>query len=126
MSELFRAMRRDVDGKPLCGASRRHLGVLVPGDIASNANGLVQPLSGGLSVSPDTIANLPQHRRPPAHGGTGKDPVFVIDSRLVPEPLSYRPDPGHSEHGFIEPAAVMPLEQYQSRLCKTRTLWSRV
>lgn len=77
-----------------------------------------------MSVAPDRVENLPQHRRPPAWGGTSKDPVFVIASPSIQGPLQYRPD--HEEHGVIEPQKSMSIEQLQLALCATRESWELV
>ena len=112
------------DGLPTCGASRRVLGVLIPGDVKSDQAGLVQPGTGGMSVAPDRIRNLPQHRRPTVHGGTGKDPVFVLRSDLLGNGLRYRADAGQARHGLIEPTRPTRVSNLQSMLCMTRSEWT--
>lgn len=122
---LFRAMRPDDDGHPECVATARGLGARVPGDIQVDASDQVTPGTGGMSVSPDAISNLPPHRRPPIHGGTGKDPVFRISRASLPTVLSFRPDPNHSmAHGFVEPGSPTLVDDYQRDLCGTRGSWS--
>ncbi len=122
MPELYRSMKRSADGYPECGPSRRQLGAKVPGDVTVD-EGQVLPETGGMSVAPHRLMNLPQHRRPPRFGGTGKDPVFVIDSEKVVGPLTYRPDPRDETHGYIEPSTKQPLGGYQEALCQTRKDW---
>jgi hypothetical protein len=79
-----------------------------------------------MSVSLDDPQNLPQHRRPPALGGTGKDPVFVIAENGLSSDLLCRPDTRDpTKHGFVEPTAVVPLEAYQRALCDTAPNWGR-
>jgi hypothetical protein len=115
-------MKSAPDGLPECGPSRRQLGARVPGDITPES-GDVLPLTGGMSVSPDRAENLPQHRRPPRFGGTGKDGVYVIGSTAMGPNLVYRPDPLAPKHGFVEPAQRQSLYSYQQALCLTRKNW---
>ncbi len=123
MTLLYRSMKSATDGRAECGPSRRQLGAKVPGDIALE-NGDVLPLTGGMSVSPDRAENLPQHRRPPQFGGTGKDGVYVIRSTAMGQKLTYRLDPHDCTHGFVEPAQRQSLDSYQEALCLTRKDWS--
>ena len=77
-----------------------------------------------MSVSPSTPHNLPLHRRPPALGGTGKDPVFAIAKDALGNALVYRADPHNPQsHGFVEPAVTMETESYQRALCDSRLRW---
>ena len=70
--------------------------------------------------------NLPSHRRRPAFGGVGRDPVWVLSVELLGLDLSYRPDPARSGHGFIEPTRPMTLGEFQHALTQTRDLWRKV
>jgi hypothetical protein len=85
---------------------------------------MVYPDEEGISVSPDTPANLPDLRRPPKLGGRGKNPVWrLLKSALGPE-LKYRPDPANpTGHGFIEPARPMTFDEYQEALAATQDRW---
>ena len=77
-----------------------------------------------MSVSPAPPENLPLHRRPPDFGGTGKDPVFAMNTDDLPEELQYRPDPAKpNTHGFITPAYTMTFAHYQRAIHETRVLW---
>lgn len=127
MPNLFRAMRADQNGLPEVGANARSLGVR-PGTDTTAALGqdVVQPGVGGLSVSPDQPTNLPYFRRPQELGGTGKDPVWSIDSNRLAPDLRYRVDPTTPTHGFIEPAHAMTLDAYQAALAATHAMWNRV
>lgn len=70
---------------------------------------------------------LTYRRRPPEFGGTGKDPVFEMDTDELPEELEYLPDPNKpATHGFIRPAYTMSFEHYQRALHATRELWQPV
>jgi hypothetical protein len=95
--ERFRGMREDVDGWPLVAESARGLGARNPIDIEPDGDESVRPGAGGMSVSPDSPANLPRHRRPPSWGGTGLDDVWAISVSELGEKLVYRPDPDRPE-----------------------------
>src|SRR5262245_9885525 len=98
-------MQRAPDGKPETGPSPRGLGARADIDIPVE-HGAVDPAQGGMSVSPDNPLNLPYFRRPPEHGGVGRDPVWRIAEEALPRELTYRPDPNDAaRHGFIEPAS---------------------
>jgi len=68
--------------------------------------------------------NLPPHRRNLGHGGTGKDPVWSIDSGDLGDKLGYAPET--SGHGFIEPGGPMSLTEYQQALAATAPPWARL
>lgn len=124
--KLYRAMRPDPANAalPLCGPDARSLGARPGVDIAVDMNGVVHPSTGGMSVSPDDLRNLPPHRRPRSLGGEGKDPVFVVGTGDLGGPLTYRPDPRRpGAHGFVEPAAPMAMAAYQHALCETGPRW---
>lgn len=127
MVRLFRAMREDQHGLPEIGATARSLGVRPGTDVlAILANEIVRPGSGGLSVSPHYASNLPYFRRPQQLGGTGKDPVWMIDDDRLGSDLVYRPDPKNTSHGFIEPNRSMTLSAFQQALAATQPLWQGV
>ncbi len=76
-----------------------------------------------MSVAYETPQNLPEHRRPPNHGGTGPDPVWELDEGDLAEGLAYREDEELLGHGFIEPAWTMELSDYEEALAVTRSSW---
>ncbi len=86
----------------------------------------------GTSVSPTNGCNLPQHRRPRGTTWNGNNPkagleVWQFDSTLlVPDELTYVPDPRQLTHGFISPARRMPLEKYQDYVHSTSSMWAIV
>lgn len=121
---LFRSMRVAEDGTPLTGPTARTLGIR-PGEIPTDAAGMVQPRTGGMSVAPDSPYNLQPHRLPVEMGGTGKDPLWRIGESDLGPSLSYRADPELEGHGFIEPSGPMSLEDYISALEGTAGSWSR-
>src|SRR5207247_7711653 len=110
--KLYRSMRPAGDRFPMVGPTARTLGVRTEGnniDISPTADGNVLPGTGGMSVSP-TVTGLQPHRLPPEFGGVGKDPVWCISSCDLGPLLTYVPDENNpAEHGFVEPATIMPL-----------------
>ena len=125
---VYRSMRQDADGLPVMESNGRGLGIRPGIDVAaSNDHDLVQPGEGGISISPGDPLHLPRHRRPPALQGTGKDPVWVLDIDTLDPELSFRPDRTNSaHHGFLEPAHLVTLVQYQQGIARTRTSWTKV
>jgi hypothetical protein len=126
---VFRGMEPGLDGLPLVGRSVRKLGVRVPGDIAPNADGDVRPGTGGMSVAPGSMWNVPNHRRPRGmlNGSTGDagDRVYAIDpAEIMKRPLSVRPHPPESTlHAHVEPSRQMSLGAYEDALATTRPSW---
>lgn len=79
---------------------------------------------GGMSVTPDSPEGLPFFRLPPGFGGTGKDPVWELDTEELGEGLIYRPDDASPDtHGFVEPAQRMRLDDFEDLLAGTRNSW---
>jgi hypothetical protein len=70
--------------------------------------------------------NLKRHRRPAAFGGTGKDPVWVVDTADLPPELEFRQN--SPDHGFLEPATntLLTLAEYEAALESTRERWQLV
>lgn len=127
MANLFRAMKKDLDSKPLCGLNSGNLGVRTSGnfqDIPIDNQGTVHPQTGGLSVTPDNPDTLPAHLIPYSRGGGGNKPVFMIENSSLSSDLFFRRDPKNPHnHGFIEPSISMQIETYQETLCATRSFW---
>lgn len=125
--KVLRAMRTDAEGNPGIGDDARSLGVRLSGrvrDIPVDGSGLVHPETGGMSVSPPPPGNLQRHRRPPEYGGTGRDPIWEMETDELPGGLRYRPDPERPDgHGLIEPDRTMDVEEYRRLLGGTRSLW---
>lgn len=120
---LFRAMKPGDDRRPICGPRGNELGVRPDRDIPVDEEGLVGPMSGGLSTTPDDLTKLPPHVRPEAFGGTGRLPLYVIRLSQLGS-LVARPDPERpGKHVLIEPPRSMKLEELQSMLCATRLSW---
>ncbi|RYF69384.1 MAG: hypothetical protein EOO39_17645, partial [Cytophagaceae bacterium] len=120
--DLFRGMT-DINGIPKVGGSARELGARPGVDIPIDANGNVHPNTGGISVSPSPN-DLPSHRKPPGFGGTGKDPVWKINTNDLGGDLKHIPDkPGH---GTIQPSRTMSFDDYQKALADTQKKWKKV
>jgi len=122
--ELYRSMKATSDGSPEPGRTARTLGARPWIDIAVGVDGLVVGGAGGMSVAPDSPENLPAHRRPPDHGGTGKDPIWELDVTELGNERVFREDPlMPGVHGFVEPALPTTFDAYESALLATRHSW---
>jgi hypothetical protein len=121
---VYRAMREDPQGGPMVGPTARTLGARPHVDVIFDSAGLVHPGTGGLSVAPDRPENLHPLRRPPAYGGSGKDPVWYIGVGSLGPDLQFRQD--SPTHGLIEPTRPMPLDGFQDALARTRSAWKKL
>lgn len=117
---VYRAMREDTNGGPMVGPTARTLGVR-PGDDIPVIAGRVKPGTGGMSVALDDPANLPNHRRPPRFGGTGKDPVWEITIDRLGVDLIF--GQGRPTHGLFEPAREMSIDEFQRALAVLAPMW---
>lgn len=111
-------------GNPKVGDTARTLGVRINVenvDIVVDANGMVHPNTGGMSVSP-RIADLLAHRRLSEFGGTGKDPVWRTNINDLGPELVYVSD--SPTHGTIQPTKTMTIEEYQKALANIK--WRKV
>jgi hypothetical protein len=130
-------MKRDGD-LPLAGIGSMTLGVRGgTEDIPVGADSVVWPESGGMSVidGHNSITQLPPHMIPkrlkalfPDAAGSGK--VFIwshgdgeFKAGVISPELTLRPDPTKPWHGFVEPSAIMHLEEYLGALAATRAGW---
>jgi hypothetical protein len=116
-------MREDPAGGPMVGPTARTLGVRPNVDIPVIA-GQVQPNTGGMSVAPDSPQNLHPLRRPALYGGSGKDPVWYIQTAQLSNALQFRQD--SANHGLIEPARAMALDDLQKALEATKPDWKKL
>lgn len=129
MGFYYRAMTPEADGIPKVGRGARLLGVRVPEDIIPNQKGMVGPGSGGMSVAPSSMWNLPNHRRPRGmrRGSAGKPDDYIyslIETSIPVDKLSVRLDPIDPEkHAFVEPAAFVELPRYEADLASTKYDW---
>lgn len=128
--KLYRAMTTASLGLPQVGRSARSLGIRTPKetinpDVTAVApDEIIQPDTGGMSVTPNDPADLPPFRKPPALGGTGKDPVWEIDTADLGSDLKFRQD--SAKHGLIEPAREMTLTELEQAIETTRSKWVRI
>ena len=122
---LYRAMRKGADALPLLGASATRLGVRVGVDINPDTDGMVAPLTGGLSTTPDDPALLPPQFRPKSsRGGLGTVPLFALQVSGLADELRARPDPARPrEHAFLEPATRTMLTSYEAAIHATQPRW---
>lgn len=106
MPTLYRAMKQDVDGAPLVVDTASGLGVR-DWEVEIDG-GLCQPETGGMSVAPKAVENLPPSFLPRELGGTNRSPAWSIEGNELGELLRYRADPDNPDkHGFVEPIRPM-------------------
>jgi hypothetical protein len=142
----FRAMA-GVDDRPKIGRSGRLLGIRPGIDIDTievpdswiDPSGYLQLESErgesknlvtvavrnnqGMSAS-ISIESLPSHRKPITWGGTGRDPIWQIDSSYIDRDLeAVRDSPTHVS---IMPRVTMLLAKYELALANTQKYWQRV
>jgi len=120
---VYRAMREDPAGGPMLGPTARTLGVRPLVDIPV-VGGQVRPNTGGMSVAPDRPQNLHRLRRPPRYGGSGKDPLWVLDLDNLGGDLHFHEDT--PTHGLIEPSWAVSLAEYERRLADTKPFWKKL
>jgi hypothetical protein len=118
-------MKPAEDGLPTIGNTARSLGVRPNVDIEIDVHGRVYPCTGGMSISADSVQNLPGHRRPPEFFGIGKDPVYCIENARLPSCLVVRQN-GPQHHYLVEPGFECLFVEYQAQLHQTRRQWTRV
>lgn len=123
----------------MVGPTATTLGVRVPPDlrpdISPNADGVVGPGGGGMSVAP-SWRQLPTHRIParlkdkvPEATGSNQCHCWRMGEGLflpgeMSADLRLLPDPGVSpRHGVVEPARDMQVPNYQGALAATREQW---
>ena len=127
--EYFRAMIPKDDGVPLVGPGKRKLGVV--SEETALADRAFGPGTGGMSVSPDSLWHVPNHRRarPMRRGATGpaQDWIFAIhQSSLRAASLSPRLDPNDpAKHAFVEPLQILAFSAYVAALSTTQATWRR-
>jgi hypothetical protein len=133
--------------KPLVGNTATTLGVRLPPDprpdLPVNADGTVDPGTGGMSVAP-AWRLLPVWRIPRrlgtrflgakgVQGASGSNQLVCwrtgagpFTESFVTPGLFFRPEPaGSAHHGVVEPAIPMPVTVYQAALAATRDQWEK-
>jgi hypothetical protein len=125
-------MKKDEDGKPVVKDSSNGLGIR-PRDIAPNAEGLVSPGTGGMSVAPRwgdlPVELIPKRLEDKVPGAAGRNSLacFALgegsfeEGEIAPE-LRLRPN--KPDHGYIEPQTKMKLEKYKDAIIATRNCWT--
>jgi hypothetical protein len=109
------AMRPKPRLKPSCGFLLYNESLFLSGD----ENGFVKPGTGGMSVAPNSVWNIPNHRRPRGMrmGSAGKiaDRIYALtDAAVRVDKLTVRRDPKRPEmHAFVEPAVMIALAGYE-------------
>lgn len=120
---MWRVMKPTDEEQPTQGTSMTSLGVRAR-DLHPRLDGTVDPLEGGVSVSPEGEDHLPRSARTVLAKERGV--VFELETHELPDILAYREDPNNKSHGFIEPAHPMKFEAYQRAVHETSALWRPV
>lgn len=112
----------------MIGPTGRCLGVRLV-EVVIGVDGFIDPATGGMSVAPTSLWNLPNHRRPRGlgRGSTGPtgDRVFSIeDEPLEAVALTVRID--SNIHAYVEPAVRMLKDAYDRALAATREAWKTI
>jgi len=107
-------------------------------DIEANADGMVEPETGGMSVN-TTLVDIPHFfvparlkGVPPLRNGTAGDDCRIWSHRVAEVPgvssastfagrLSLRMGPGN--HGLVEPSEAMHHAAYSAAIAATRPNW---
>lgn len=118
---IYRPMRPAEDGHPALGASLSTLGVRSGKDIPVADDGVVQPKSGGMSVTPDRWRDVPQPLLPRSLGGEGRHPLFCLEIEALPLDLVARVD--RPRHANVEPVAVCQFDEFNAAVQATRCDW---
>jgi len=133
---MYRSMKIASDHRPMTGSGSCILGVRTPLDIAPDDKANVSGGRGGMSVDASVehidIQFLPRRLHKSGHvaGAIGNNSLHIwligegpFFDTAVTEALNLRLKPDDSEHGFVEPAIPMSLDNYQSSLAATRDDW---
>jgi hypothetical protein len=115
-------MRAEADGLPAVGPTAEELGARPATDLAVGADGMVQPRSGGMSVSADPMKIVPA-RRPRSLGGTSNLPMFRIEADHLNTGQLAERQVGRPHHFVVEPRFPVALTTYQTDLAATRESW---
>jgi hypothetical protein len=103
----------------------RDLGVRVPTDITPDAESIVYPNKGGMSVFLDDPLAVPRSYRPRSLGGTGKKAVWMYAADHLPSGL-FLHGAGAREHALVEPDSPQLVEAYRERLASTQFNWNLI
>lgn len=137
--KIYRIIKKDDQERPLTGNTTATLGIRVATDIQPDAQGNVQPNTGGMSVSPSfaiLIKRLPARMVPARFnslvpGAIGRDTTFVwcmgegpFQMDPVHVGLQLTIDSSDIGHGLVEPDTTMTLNEYVTRLHATKGEWT--
>ena len=132
MARIYRLMK--IDGEfPKVGDAAMCLG-LRPGEVPVDQDGNIHPQTGGLSVYSSMrvipARMVPKRLQPRVPGAAGNNNLAIwalgsgpFASGPIDDRLTLRIDPDDPEHGFIEPNAIMSIEDYERALIATRAAW---
>lgn len=145
MPKVFRIMKQADDGKPVVGSRFGELGVR-PRDMEENPLGEAHPGNGGMSVQPSLgalaqrkysrfVPSRIQDTNPLFRGATGPDDQYIwtmgsgpfVDSAVTADLNLHCDSPapnGFVDHGVIEPARMLTLDDFQHALAATRSDWN--
>lgn len=121
---IYRCVRLEPEGLPELGASLATLGVRPRKDIPVRPDGTVEPVKGGMSVTPDDPNAMPFDLLPRSRGGDGRHPIFEFQVAQFPATLTARKDA--PDHANVEPTAVMQFNAYNSDVQGTRPNWVKL
>lgn len=134
MPKIYRVMKV-AEGKPSIEEGASTLSARVPRDISADSMGLVQPGTGGVSVS-ESMRDLPSWFVPkrlrelvPEARGSNSNFVWSMGQGpfadgAVAARLLLRREPTNLSKGFVEPDTEMALQEYQEALRATRDAWA--
>ncbi len=143
MPQMYRSMKAQVNLlRPSIGDSCTKLGVRDPKDLKSR-DGRAHPGEGGMSVvssiagfrhrvakclfSPEMLPKrLHDNGKIPGASGPNSLHVFCIgqgafESAMLTEDLRLEPD--EDEHGTVQPARIMPYDDYRRAIVDTCEQW---
>ncbi len=118
---IYRTMRVENDGHPKLGASLSTLGARPIKDIPVDDAGIVQPKTGGMSVTPDYWEDMPPALLPRNLGGESRHTLFQLDTITLPVELCARID--RPKHANVEPHEECLFINYNDSLQRTRKDW---
>lgn len=125
---------KEENGLPVVGSRFAELGVRPTKDIPVSSDGIVQPKTGGMSVSPSLrslhpflvpphLEHLVEGARGPKNGRCFKSGNGEYQNGLYAEKLLLRIEK-NGIHGLIEPDSVMELNELRLALEATRATWT--
>jgi hypothetical protein len=132
---MYRLMKEE-NGRPKVGSAAMMLGIrLSANELPVDPHGNVHPSTGGMSVYASLrvipARMVPKRLKSLVQFAAGNNNLFVwamgegpFDPGPVAARLRLRIDADDPFHGFIEPDAIMSLQEYLDALAATKELWS--